>query len=106
MLPAMAKHRERVASPPAVARLDHAGVALIRPALRAMIDDDRENRSTRPNAKVPKAKMPTTSITSITPSQKRKQKQIFNGPRKRYRRKITPDNADNAPGESAMKTDT
>jgi hypothetical protein len=42
------------------------------------------------------AKLPITSITpvtSITPIEKHKQKQMFEAPEKRYRGKITPDNA-------------
>jgi hypothetical protein len=69
MLPAVAEHWERVASPPAVARFEHAGVALIRPALRAMMGDDRENRSTRSERQSAEAKVPVTSITSITLSE-------------------------------------
>ena len=54
-----------------------------------MLDDDGE-KSLDPNADPPKAKVP---ITSITLFRKRQQKQYVTDSRKRYRLKITPDNA-------------
>jgi hypothetical protein len=87
MLPAVAEHRAR-REPARCGPLDHAGVH--RPNLQTVLHQGTAASRCARNVNPPAAKMP---ITSITLSEIHKQKQMFNDAGKRYRGKITPDNA-------------